>query len=652
MATKTIHTTAYKLLVDNTQFDKGMTASRREINQAKKVMSEVLTPAERMEVEFAKLGALLKKGAIDQDVFNRKAQSLRATYQESSEAGKRRAEVEKKLQQTMETGRSLTKSLMNAEERHAATLAKNNRLLKAGAITQETYNRAMIKSRDTLPAVIAAKKKLADAEKRELERVKELTERRRLYGIGLKVAAVAIGAKVVQNLDRQIDRIDDLGKASEKLGASTEFLTRLQFAAGRTSGLADDATVKGIEKMTRRISEAAAGGGEAVGVLNELGLSARKLSDSGPEKAFLMIARAMDGVTAEHDRLRIATKLFDDEQAGIHTTLRLSNAELQKQFDLADRLGRTVSGLDASNAAVLNDTFSEISSTFNSMSMELATNFAPAISTILSDLNEAFLMITTNNGGQGIDYETNFGDGLAAISRSGINFSKNLITNFTGGEFEPGSENGYTVNPFTNTSDIRDERVNKQAAAMRAAEKARSDRERAVKQREAESVKEMAAAAEKTKASKAAEMADKNRIAKEQALAKVMERGRSITQSLMTEREREMEQMREYRRLLDAKAITEETYQRAVAKNIKQKETETETVEVAQRRKVGPGVSIAARSSEAFRLSNQITTVKSVEAEQAKQQTKIASDQLAVLSEIRGTLQRASRRDQSKIGGA
>ena len=72
MASRTIHTLAYKMMVDSSQFIKGTTTTRQEINHAKREMIAMQTPAEKMEISLAKLGQLAQKDARFQELYNQK----------------------------------------------------------------------------------------------------------------------------------------------------------------------------------------------------------------------------------------------------------------------------------------------------------------------------------------------------------------------------------------------------------------------------------------------------------------------------------------------------------------------------------------------------------------------------------------------------
>jgi hypothetical protein len=166
--------------------------------------------------------------------------------------------------------------------------------------------------------------------------------------------------KGLETVREQMEAIDKVAKTARGVGASTEFLTGLEFAAQRTSGLAAGAATKGIEKMTRRIEEAALGTGEAIKALEMLGLEAQALAALSPEEQFKVLSRAMDGVTDAGQRTLIATQLFDQKQAKLHTTMALTNSEMKSQIELAKRLGKVVTEEEANKAEAYADQMQEL----------------------------------------------------------------------------------------------------------------------------------------------------------------------------------------------------------------------------------------------------------------------------------------------------
>tara|TARA_R110001599_G_scaffold90275_3_gene238092 strand:- start:3031 stop:4596 length:1566 start_codon:yes stop_codon:yes gene_type:complete len=205
----------------------------------------------------------------------------------------------------------------------------------------------------------------------------------------ISMAAGFIGyqtvAKGLSMVREQMEAIDKVAKAARGLGTTTEFLSGLEFAAQRTSGLVSGQASKGIEKMTRRIEEAAAGTGEAIKALNRLGIEATSLAKMAPEEQFKVLSRAMDGVTDAGERTLIATKLFDDEQSKLHTTMALSNGQYEEQIELAKRLGKVTTEESAKKAEAYADEMQRYDASMDRMKKAIAMNAMGGVNLVAAE---------------------------------------------------------------------------------------------------------------------------------------------------------------------------------------------------------------------------------------------------------------------------
>lgn len=162
------------------------------------------------------------------------------------------------------------------------------------------------------------------------------------------LAATALGVGAIAN---QVDRLDEIGQVSDRLGIPVKELSELQFAAARNSiavGNVDTA----LQRMVRRLSEAAQGSGEAVAALEELNLNASELATQRPDQAFGEIARAMQEIPSQADRVRLAFKLFDTE--GVDLVRILNPQLLAEAADEARRLGASFTDEDVRRASEFN----------------------------------------------------------------------------------------------------------------------------------------------------------------------------------------------------------------------------------------------------------------------------------------------------------
>lgn len=198
------------------------------------------------------------------------------------------------------------------------------------------------------------------------------------------VAAVAgIGAIVT----RTLSAADSVQKMSIRIGASTEALSEYKHVADLT-GVQFDALSIGWQRQTRRIAEAAKGTGEARNALKELGLEAKTLVSQRPEEQFEAIAKAMEGVDSQADKVRLGMKLWDSEGVKLLQTIDGGAASLAAMRQEARDLGLSLSRDQVDAAAEAKDAITTLSGSAKGFTQQLVIGLAPALSTVLSNLSE------------------------------------------------------------------------------------------------------------------------------------------------------------------------------------------------------------------------------------------------------------------------
>ena len=198
----------------------------------------------------------------------------------------------------------------------------------------------------------------------------------------MQTALIALGVAGFGFLiKKSLESTDALGKMADKIGIGTAELGGLRHAAELT-GIASNTLDMGLQRMVRRISEAAAGSGEAKAALIELGLSANALNKLAPDQQFKAIADAMEGVTQQGEKVRLAMRLFDSEGVALVNTLKGGSAAIIEMEQEAERLGlrlsqRLVKGVEKANDA-LGTLGSYITNIFNRAVGELAPTIEAA----------------------------------------------------------------------------------------------------------------------------------------------------------------------------------------------------------------------------------------------------------------------------------
>jgi hypothetical protein len=195
------------------------------------------------------------------------------------------------------------------------------------------------------------------------------------YGAAAAAAGAAIGAKMVSN---SLKAVDALAKTSDKLGIATEDLLALRHAAELT-GVQTNQLEMGLQRMTRRVAEAAQGSGEAKDAIRQLGLDAQQLAQLSPDQQFKQIAEAMSGVSSQGERVRLAFKLFDSEGVNLVNTLALGAEGLNEvQQELVD-FGGALTRVDAAKIEAANDAFTRVGLGVDAVSNQMAVELAPIL---------------------------------------------------------------------------------------------------------------------------------------------------------------------------------------------------------------------------------------------------------------------------------
>jgi len=206
-------------------------------------------------------------------------------------------------------------------------------------------------------------------------------------GVGLGVGSIAFALK------RTANQLDNLAKTSRKLGLAAQQLDGLRFAAGQT-GVAANTLDMALQRMVRRVSEAASGTGAAKDALRELGISAKALNQLAPDQQFLRIAEAMRGVSGQSDKVRLAFKLFDSEGVNLVNTLGEGSNKIREMMEEAKKLSGTLDDSTLKQVERFNDELAKLSKISTGGLQRIVIQIAPGA----SDLVEGLVALTEFSG--------------------------------------------------------------------------------------------------------------------------------------------------------------------------------------------------------------------------------------------------------------
>lgn len=206
-----------------------------------------------------------------------------------------------------------------------------------------------------------ANRKLSGFERRQKKSIQGIA--RGFKALGAAVAGVQFG-KLVSGA---VNAADNLAKVNQRLGISVEALSELNFAAEQ-SGVNLRTLELGLQRLQRRVAEAAQGTGEAKAAIAELGIDAARLARLPLDQQFEIVGEALSRVGTEADRTRLAVKLFDSEGLALLQTLEGGQDAVRAFREQARQLGAVITTESAEAAADLKDRLNELSAAFRGLS--------------------------------------------------------------------------------------------------------------------------------------------------------------------------------------------------------------------------------------------------------------------------------------------
>lgn len=200
-------------------------------------------------------------------------------------------------------------------------------------------------------------------------------------------ATAAVGA-MGYALSKQVQKVDDLAKTANKLGTTVSTLQELQYAAD-ISGVSANTLNMAMQRLTRRVSEASMGFGEAKGALKELGINAAQLNKLPLDKKMEVLADAFEGVATDGDKVRLAMKLFDSEGVALVNTLDLGSEGLREMSAEAKSLGLSISEVDAQRFEKMQDDMTRMKTAASAAATTFTTELLPLIEGMFTAFNDA-----------------------------------------------------------------------------------------------------------------------------------------------------------------------------------------------------------------------------------------------------------------------
>lgn len=290
-------------------------------------------------------------------------------------------------------------------------------------------------------AMRKSEKATRDAEKSQEDLGKTANES--AAGVGRLSAAISSGRERLNNYSKValaagvalttglvkagLSSGDALAKTSDQLGVTTEKLAGLRHAAELT-GAGSSTLDMGLEKLSIRMAEAAAGTGSAVKSFQALGIQAGELVKLSPDEAMYRVADSLKNVENSAQKTKIAYDIFGRSGTALVNTVAGGSAALREYQAEAEAAGVALSRIDARKIEIANDSIFRVKQQMTGFSQQLAVQFAP----VLEGVADRLFGIGKESGGMATAAEKAFnymvkGVGIMANGVRGLEIGWNLM---------------------------------------------------------------------------------------------------------------------------------------------------------------------------------------------------------------------------------
>lgn len=235
-------------------------------------------------------------------------------------------------------------------------------------------------------------------------------------GIGAVFAGVAI-EQFVRAGRQAIATLADMADEAQRIGASTTFLQQFSYAVQMAGGTSDEAS-SALERFSREMSKAGAGGGELAKVFEANGVAIRDAQGNllSIQAALGQYANLIQNAANEQDALNLAATAFG-RGAGpaIVNALRDGAAGLATMADEASKAGAVIEEDVIRRAAVMDDRFTALEISASNWAKTMAVAIADFA---LPQLDELIKKVSTVLNLLGTDVSTYFSDPTKATGNA------------------------------------------------------------------------------------------------------------------------------------------------------------------------------------------------------------------------------------------
>ncbi|MCC2632115.1 MAG: putative Phage tail length tape measure protein, partial [Ramlibacter sp.] len=230
----------------------------------------------------------------------------------------------------------------------------------------------------------------------------ELKKEAEAMGVAVGAAFAAVGAASVAMVKSAIDAADAAGETAQKVGLAVEQYTALVYAA-KLGAVSQETLGASLVKLSRNMSDAAEGTGDAVKGFDALGISVTNADGSlkTSDQVLTEVAGKFAGFKDGAEKTALAVNIFGKAGADLIPMLNMGAEGIEALKKEAADLGIVLSGETAAAAGEFNDNLDRMAAAIGGVSNRAASELLPAlreVSGMLVDVakNEGTVSVATD----------------------------------------------------------------------------------------------------------------------------------------------------------------------------------------------------------------------------------------------------------------
>lgn len=185
---------------------------------------------------------------------------------------------------------------------------------------------------------------------------------------------------------------DELGKAADRVGVTTDRLRAFRLAA-EEAGVATSMLDKSLIEAQLRLGQAAAGTGEARKYLELLKLDTAELVRLRPDELFLRYADAIGGLRDESAQLAATNALFGESGRQLIELIRGGRPVIDEAQQAVTRLGLALNRVDTKQIEQANDSLGRLQAVTSAVGQNITAALAPLVSAFVDSLLQSGLSV-------------------------------------------------------------------------------------------------------------------------------------------------------------------------------------------------------------------------------------------------------------------